>query len=73
MADGSFGAVEKLSRRDTEEIGMGRAGGPFAGKMVWRTATEGGRGERALDGGGITETPLPPSKYPGKAGKAKKN
>jgi hypothetical protein len=73
MAEGSIGSGEKLGRRDTEEVGMGRVGGPNAGRMVWRTATEGGRGERALDGGEITETPLPPSKHHGKAGRIKKN
>lgn len=63
MAEGSFGAGEKIPGRDTQEVGMGRAGGAFVGKMVWRTATEGGKGERALDGGEIIEKPLPPPRH----------
>lgn len=71
MGEGLFGTGEKTSGRDAQEVGTGRVGGPHAGKLVWRTATEGGRGERALDGGEIRETLLPPSKHSGKSGKNK--
>ena len=59
MAEG-FTKGEVPSARDSQEVGRGRAGGPNAKVNVWRTATEGGRGERALDGGPVIETPMNP-------------